>query len=607
MKRLLSCLAALLVVLSASAQHTVADNIVWGYRLEPTFDGDDNVKAIGTGSAGNYEVGIKIPADGMFNGATISGVRLPIRSAEVITAAAVKVYGSDKKSVLTEQSVDLSLLADMSYCDVRLDNPVVMQGDAYVAFVFTTKGSSDKAKNPILYDKRTKEKESFLLKSGSSFSDYSSYYGAYILQVQMANATLTDYTATFSPVKGVKTRQDVENTIDFVVSSDGAVAVTDVDYTISVAGQAKETRHASLSIPAGLKQEATLPVAFTAPHELGEYQVEMAITKINGQDNAKAAETTVSTFENISRIDRMVVMEEFTGTDCLYCPRGWAGLEKARKAYPDRFIGLSIHQYPNDPMNYYEYPTLGGNSVPRGYFNRNGGDVYEGILKNVEKYMNETTNVELSATASFTDESRSSVAINAQVMSLVPATYELVYVLVADGLKGTKFVQTNYYYSFDAGSFSDDPDDPMAKFCKGGIYGTYYCWPVYNDVVIGSSYDWSGNQGGSLTLQKEQTLNKAYTVAMPKSADSPDLCEAIANAQYDVYAVVFALNNFGFIANGCRVKVENTTGSSQDTFGVLAPTEDTCYSPDGKRISENAKGVNIIRMNDGSVRKIMVK
>ena len=157
MKRLLSCLAALLVVLSASAQHTVADNIVWGYRLEPTFDGDDNVKAIGTGSAGNYEVGIKIPADGMFNGATISGVRLPIRSAEVITAAAVKVYGSDKKSVLTEQSVDLSLLADMSYCDVRLDNPVVMQGDAYVAFVFTTKGSSDKAKNPILYDKRTKE------------------------------------------------------------------------------------------------------------------------------------------------------------------------------------------------------------------------------------------------------------------------------------------------------------------------------------------------------------------------------------------------------------------------------------------------------------------
>ena len=184
MKRLLSCLAALLVVLSASAQHTVADNIVWGYRLEPTFDGDDNVKAIGTGSAGNYEVGIKIPADGMFNRATISGVRLPIRSAEVITAAAVKVYGSDKKSVLTEQSVDLSLLADMSYCDVRLDNPVVMQGDAYVAFVFTTKGSSDKAKNPILYDKRTKEKESFLLKSGSSFSDYSSYYGAYILQVE---------------------------------------------------------------------------------------------------------------------------------------------------------------------------------------------------------------------------------------------------------------------------------------------------------------------------------------------------------------------------------------------------------------------------------------
>lgn len=608
MTKLFSCLAALFLALSAAAQTTVTGDITWGYRLDNTFADDENVKSIGTGSAGNYEVAIKVPADDMLKGASINGVRLPVRVAEVITAASVNIYGSDKKSLLTTQSVDLAELKDMSYCEVKLDAPVVLAEDAYVAFVFTTTGSTDGAKNPILYDKTVKEKGGFLLKSGSSFQDYSTYYGAFVLQVEVGNATLPNYSATIVPSSGQQTRQDLENTVDFTIVSDGAIHVTDIEYSISVDGGAAESRQVSVDIPAGLKQEAVIPVSFVAPHGLGEYKVEMSVLKVNGQDNSKAAEVSVSTFENISRIDRMVVMEEFTGTGCLYCPRGWAGLEKAHKAYPDRFIGLSIHQYSDDPMNYYEYPTLGGNSVPRCYFNRySGGDVYYDILQTVKKYMEEVTNVEVHATASFADESRSSVVVNAEVTSIVPATYSLIYVLVADGLKSNKFVQSNYYYSFDASSFSDDPDDPMAKFCKGGIYGTYYCMPVYNDVVIGSSYDWSGNQGGSVTLEKEQTLTQSFTVDMPKASDKPELCEAIEKTGYDVYAVVLALNHLGIISNACRVKVENTTGMAPAGVGVLAPTEESCYSLGGIRMNGKTPGINVVKMNDGSSRKIMIK
>ena len=66
----------------------------------------------------------------------------------------------------------------------------------------------------------------------------------------------------------------------------------------------------------------------------------------NGNDNQateKSTDITLSTLEHF--IPRNVVVEEFTGTGCGWCPRGLVGMEKLRQTFGDRFIGIGIHQY----------------------------------------------------------------------------------------------------------------------------------------------------------------------------------------------------------------------------------------------------------------------
>lgn len=71
---------------------------------------------------------------------------------------------------------------------------------------------------------------------------------------------------------------------------------------------------------------------------------------------------------------KKVLLEDFTGTWCQYCPNGTKGIEDLRVQYPANFLPVSSHNANNDPLEVAETPTiiagLGGASYPNGAIDR---------------------------------------------------------------------------------------------------------------------------------------------------------------------------------------------------------------------------------------------
>ena len=106
-------------------------------------------------------------------------------------------------------------------------------------------------------------------------------------------------------------------------------------------------------------------------------------------------------------------------------------------------------------------------------------------------------------------------------------------------------------------------------------------------------------------MAADESTDRTYTLKLPTDKT---LTDAIANSGYDLYAVVMVLNNFGYVTNACRVKVtDGAVGIGAIDRNACEPHEVSRYTLDGRRIGGYTPGVNIIRMSDGTTRKIVVE
>ena len=112
---------------------------------------------------------------------------------------------------------------------------------------------------------------------------------------------------------------------------------------------------------------ATVEIDVPPHSQLSETELQVEITKVNGELNRATipyANLPRATVTKVPR--RRVVVEEYTGMWCKYCPRGIAVMENLEKNYPEDFIGIAIHI--SDPLkctdyawkasNIRNYPTL---------------------------------------------------------------------------------------------------------------------------------------------------------------------------------------------------------------------------------------------------------
>jgi thiol-disulfide isomerase/thioredoxin len=83
----------------------------------------------------------------------------------------------------------------------------------------------------------------------------------------------------------------------------------------------------------------------TAPAHAGCYYNDIQVIEVNGATDGYPADNAITTqlLALAESYPRKVVMEEFTGTWCGWCPRGMAGIECLQRDYPDDFIAIAVH------------------------------------------------------------------------------------------------------------------------------------------------------------------------------------------------------------------------------------------------------------------------
>lgn len=390
----------------------------------------------------------------------------------------------------------------------------------------------------------------------------------------------------------------------------GAQTVRNLSYVVTMDGVRGEEQTVTLASPVTSNTSGSFKVAVQCPAEAKTNEVSIEVTKVNGQENKAANTVGKGSIVTITKsFKRGVVVEEFTGTGCGWCPRGLVGMEKLAQAYPDNFVGIGIHQYnTSDPMYTSNYASLGFSGAPQCMINRNGVgmDPYYGtnatILDDFAEALDELPMVGVNVYGVWNSDS-TTVTVNTAIESFVSGSYNIAYVLVADDLSGkaSSWRQGNYYYQYEQ---SQAPED-LQLFCRGGEKGTKTFQWDFDDVLIGSSYVGTTNQATPVTLTANGTTEASFEVAMPTKTV---LKNAIDKKKVAVIAMVLDKQT-GRVLNAA--KSYNITSANAVKGVNNAASADAVevarYNAAGQRIDAPVKGLNIVKMSDGRTQKVIVK
>ena len=397
------------------------------------------------------------------------------------------------------------------------------------------------------------------------------------------------------------------NTKTITVRNIGTEGISSLSYVITASGRETEEETLTLSKAVTMfNAMTTVNVPMASAAEEGTEERVLTITKVNGQPNAASVKSAKGLVASTSRVaTKRVVVEEYTGTGCGWCPRGMVGLENMHQKFGDKFIGIGIHQFNSSDAMYISpanYAPVSFSGAPSSQVNRSGeADPYYEAPNAVEYMLSVPAKVDVEVKGQWNDD-MTAVNATATVNSLIDgASFDIEYVLVADGLKGTgtAWNQSNFYTQYTA---SQVPDD-LKPFVSGGQYGksTITGW-TFNDVAIGSSYANYVNQATPLeNLTAGQDETNTFTIAMPTKTT---LKNAIDKSKVTLVAIV--VDGDGTITNAakCVIEAPSAIGAimTNDTQEPVAR-----YSLDGRQLNGRQKGLNIIRMADGRVVKTVVK
>lgn len=250
--------------------------------------------------------------------------------------------------------------------------------------------------------------------------------------------------------------------IPITISGEGIEPITSIDYTINNGTE----QHLEIE-PIAYMMTSEVLIPFKADATTGEVAMTLKITKVNGVANECTENVTASgTLVTVTKKPKVIpVVEEYTGTWCGWCVKGTVGLKLLNKEFGKDVITIAIHDgTDNEPMLLPEYRSVSG-TYPSCQINRGEmmdpyygtGQSAFGIKKEVEAAQRDYALGGIEVNADWADESQTAINIKTTttfVEDVAESPYQIGYVLLEDGLKGTgdAWAQSNYY----AGSSTSD-------------------------------------------------------------------------------------------------------------------------------------------------------
>ena len=580
----------------------------------------------GKGKSEIYDVAIRIN-DPALVGKKITGIRAVLNAYEGVEETSlwlskeltlekidnVKVNVPDtySKDVALEK-ITLPEITDDSFgqLSVALDEPyVITEEGIYVGYSLNVpavdKGESLslKQQNPLLLSPSSNP-ESFYIRASKDFLKWVSYnskLGAAAMIYVTIEGEFAEYSVGLKQLSSTYAGADKDFSLKAVISTPGLKDVSSIGYTYSVDGKSfDKTLEFAQPIPASFVNSTAIELPLEALSDLGEYKVELNINKVNGADNenpATSASASVNVIPFVPKHRPMV--EEFTGTWCGWCTRGFYALEALNEAYGEDVVLAAYHN--GDPMEVTSAYPLAVSGFPSATLNRNGiedpyyGNANDGfglkseVLASMETVVpadiqvkafwgnEDMTEVKVESTATFFEDKKD-------------AGYRVGYLLINNGLtgEGSSWNQANYYAGQGAAYAGTDLE--VLTTWPSSVVGL-----VFNDVVV----DVNGMMGVANSVPSEIAYNKPYA-----SEYSYDIASnKVIQDKDQLYVAAFIINPNGTILNSCKVKVDGFTGVNALESSAKEVSAEY-YNLSGVRVAapQNGVFVKVSKMSDGTVR-----
>ncbi len=506
---------------------------------------DDNVNVAGSGKKETYDVAIKLDDD--FVGSYISAIQLPIIDPEVVanvsawltTELRIDENGKNVPNLVSKEA-DLSNVNDDGFVVVTLDKPYLIgEDDVYVGYSFTvTDNDADYGAAPVALS-GAQDEDGLYIHSSDTYLKWINYVENY---------------GGNSAIKVVLAGQNI--------LGDAAVVAQENEVFI----QKGEAGSATFNV-VNLGGNGVQSVELEALPEIGHYDLTVKVTKVNGQLNEQADAVSTGSIEVISFLPvHRAVLEEYTGTWCQYCPRGFVGLEEMNRLYPHDFIGISYHN--GDPMEITENFPSNVEGFPDAWIDRvRETDAFAGDLDyynyqfGIDQVWLERcevfapANIDVSATYNTEKTAVTATSTVAFPYNVSNNKYLVTYVLTADELSGTSsdWAQVNAYAGAEGWPAS------MDIFTKAGS-------PVedlkFNDVAI-MAPDMFGMEGSlpeTIPAEAPQTHTYTFNLAKAVSTSNQNLVQDIN--KLNVVALLIDTET-GAIVNANKCLVTSLVGIAQ--------------------------------------------
>lgn len=607
------------IIAAAFAGYTFnsyADNGLIKYSANT---GTKEVKYFGSMKKESYDVAMLL-TDKQAKGKKIESIKVPFpKDAEISN---IKIWITKKLTLKGKDNVadvmSMAATMDDSTAIVKLATPYTIDSDSlYIGYSFDVDTLTKKTEIPVSLINE-KGVQGLWMHSSRTYRKWldKSTYGCSAMQVELsgfeANAVY------FEGFKDYYNQVNIATPIKLTLLNRGYNGIKSIDYSYSV-GDKKVSDHLTLEapIPACLNASTEFTITLPAIETKGKYPVNFSIDKVNGEANSETA-TANSTLAIYNKLPKhRPVMEEFTGTWCGNCARGWIGLEVMTRLHPD-FIALAYHS--GDVMQVIDQKLfLGFDTENPSYPMANIDRVYTdidpyygaemtpfGIEELWTKQAEILAPASLETEAAFTTDGKD---IKAKAILEFPEDindadkYSVEFVLVTDSLhgEGQAWEQSNYLEENEKGDYPF-PEADIFFSGSSSIPNMHY-----NDVVVATTR----LRDGLIKLPAKVEAEKAFTIE--GTIAEVDSIKNMANYPViqdskNLRIVALLLNEKGQIVNGAKAKVTGyeTTGIRNINTNATEADVPAIYNLQGHRLQTMQKGLNIIRTKDGKTKKVML-
>lgn len=385
----------------------------------------------------------------------------------------------------------------------------------------------------------------------------------------------------------------------------GTDPVRSLDYTVTVNGKTESyTLNLDSEIPAILGKPFALSLAIPAVDALGEYDLSITVDKVNGQQNVSVYRTETAKIDVIPFVPKNnPLVEEYTGLNCGWCPRGYVILKQMHDKYGiENFVAIAYHtMMESGCMVHLDEIPWYPEGLPAAQVNRtetSGG--VSGIPAVWESRRKSCAPGEVEVKLDWADEAKTEMIATAKARFLEnddESPYLLSFCVVADGLSNPAWKQSNAY---------GNPDTDTS-----GCTGDY--WDLFvgkSNPVTGIVYDdvavlYPDQQGAAGSLPAQINASQWYeTTFRFKPAEITNERGEVIISDYQKLRVIAIINDTesGKVVNSASSLYVDGTGAvgAIESAGDDAPVY---YDLTGRRVSRPERGI-YIRLQNGRATKV---